>query len=148
MATLKKSQPRTHKNLTYRQLQSTNKSARSELNFTDQKWLKSNGYKNLGWENAIALYEKIADFKSKYELEDDSLEELFLKADRIGNQYQTPEEIAAFQAELATEVNAIADLIDEQFPDTEIEIIDYGTQSRAPRQSQGKKSKRTISTRR
>ena len=72
------------------------------------------------------LSEKITYFKSQYEEEEDSLEELFLEADRIGNKYQTSEEIAAFQAALATEVNAIADLVDEQFPDTEIEFIDYG----------------------
>jgi predicted Rossmann fold nucleotide-binding protein DprA/Smf involved in DNA uptake len=139
-----KSKSRTYTNLTYRQLQAHNRESRSHLRKEDQVWLKTNGYKNLGWENAIVLYEKIADFKSQYDLEDDSLEDLFLKADRIGNKYQTPEEIAAFQAELATEVNAIADIIDEQFPDTEPEIIDYGTQ---PRKPQRQNAKRSISTR-
>lgn len=122
----RKPSPRQYQNLTYGQLQSANKQGRSELKRNDQKWLKNHGYKNVGWEKAIALSEKIAYFKSQYEEEEDSLEELFLEADRIGNKYQTSEEIAAFQAALATEVNAIADLVDEQFPDTEIEFIDYG----------------------
>jgi hypothetical protein len=148
---MKKSNARTYKNLTYTQLQAHNKETRSHLKPDDRKWLKTNKYKNLGWDNAITLYEKIADFQSQYDLEDESLEELFLIADRIGNKYQTPEEIAAFQSELATEVNAIADLIDDQFPDTEPEIIDYGTQNQPrPNQSRkpsGKNAKRTISTR-
>ena len=139
----RKSSPRTHQNLTYIQLQSANKQGRSELNRDDQKWLKTHGYKNVGWENAIALSEKIAYFKLP-DGDDDSLEELFLEADRIGNKYQTPEEIAAFQAALATEVNAIADLVDQQFPDAEIEIIDYGTQ---PRPAQRKNASRTLSAR-
>ncbi len=141
---MKNSKSRTYKNLIYRQLQAYNKESRSQLKKEDQIHLKTNGYKNLGWENAIVLYEKIADFKSQYDLEDDSLEDLFLRADRIGNKYQTPEEIAAFQSELATEVNAIADIIDEQFPDTEPEIIDYGTQ---PRKPQRQNPKRSVSTR-
>ncbi len=146
-----KSKARTYKTLlgktlTYKQLQAHNKETRSHLKPDDRKWLKTNGYKNLGWDNAIALYEKITDFQSQYDLEDDSLEDLFLQADRIGNKYQTPEEIAAFQAELATEVNAIADLIEEQFPDHEPEIIDYGTQHQ-PRKSQRKNAKRAVSTR-
>jgi hypothetical protein len=143
---MKKSKARTYKTLTYKQLQANNKETRSHLKPDDRKWLKTNGYKNLGWDNAIALYEKITDIQSQYDLEDDSLEDLFLQADRIGNKYQTPDEIAAFQAELATEVNAIADLIEEQFPDTEPEIIDYGTQHQ-PRKSQRKNTKRTVSTR-
>jgi hypothetical protein len=143
---MKKSKARIYKTLTYKQLQAHNKATRSDLKPDDRKWLKTNRYKNLGWDNAIALYEKIADFKSQYDLEDESLEELFLIADRIGNKYQTPEEIAAFQAELATEVNAIADLIDDQFPDTEPEIIDYGTQNQS-RKSSGKNANRTVSTR-
>ncbi len=135
----RKPSPRTYQNLTYSQLQSANKQGRSELNRDHQKWLKTHGYKNVGWENAIALSKKIAEYDG-----DDSLEYLFLEADRIGNKYQTPEEIAAFQLALAAEVNAIADLVDEQFPDTEIEVIDYGTQSRTP---QRKNASRTLSTR-
>ena len=138
---------RQHQNQTYSQLQSANKQGRSELRKPDQIWLKMNGYKNVGWDKAIELSEKIADFKSQYDREDDSLEDLFLEADRIGNKYQTPEEIAAFQAALTAEVNAIADLVDEQFPDTEIEIIDYGTQSRPAQRTHRKNAPRTLSTR-
>jgi hypothetical protein len=140
----RKFSPRKYQNLTYIQLQSANKQGRSELRREDQKWLKTHGYKNVGWDHAIALSEKIAYFKLQYDDREDSLEELFLEADRIGNKYQTPEEIAAFQAALATEVNAIADLVDQQFPDTEIEIIDYGTQ---PRPAQRKNASRTLSAR-
>lgn len=140
----RKTSPRQYQNQTYSQLQSANKQGRSELRRSDQHWLKTNGYKNVGWDKAIALCKKIADFKSQYDGEDDSLEDLFLEADRIGNKYQTPEEITAFQAALAAEVSAIADLVDEQFPDTEMEIIDYGTK---PRPSQRKNASRTLSTR-
>lgn len=136
-----KSPPRTHQKLTYTQLQAFNKQSRSELRPDDRQWLKANGYKNVGWDYTIALCEKIADYKAKYDLEDESLEDLFLEADRIGNKYQTPEEIAAFQAALAFEVNAIADLVDEQFPDTTTEIIDYGTESQ-----RRKNSERAVST--
>ncbi len=118
--------PRTHQKFTYRQLQAFNKQSRSQLRPDDRQWLKVNAYKNVGWDGAIALYEKIIDYKAKYDLEEESLEDLFLEADRIGNKYQTPEEIAAFQAALAIEVNAIADLVDQQFPDTTTEFIDYG----------------------
>ena len=122
-----KPSPRTHQKFTYSQLQAFNKQSRSQLRPADRQWLKSNGYKNVGWDCAIALYEKIIDYKAKYDLEDESLEDLFLEADRIGNKYQTPEEIASFQAALALEVNAIADLVDQQFPDTTPEFINYRT---------------------
>ncbi len=141
-----KSKARTYKTLTYKELQTHNKEARSQLKSTDRQWLKTNGYKNLGWNNTIALYEQIADLQSQYDLENDSLEDLFLQADRIGNKYQTPEEISAFQAEFASEANAIAELIEAQFPDHEPEIIDYGTQHQ-PRKLQRKNTKRAISNR-
>lgn len=54
-----------------------------------------------------------------------SLEELFLEADRIGSKYQTPQEKADFNQQLSQEVAAIGELIDKQFPDTEMEVIDY-----------------------
>jgi hypothetical protein len=117
----------TYQNLSYRQLQAHNKQTRSQLNREDQQFLKTNGFKNVGWTCAIELYEKIADYLIQYRLADESLEELFLEADRIGNKYQSPEEIAAFQAALAIEVEAIADLVDEQFPDDQPEVIDYGS---------------------
>ncbi|NET40287.1 MAG: hypothetical protein F6K19_51550 [Cyanothece sp. SIO1E1] len=66
--------------------------------------------------------------------EEDTLEELFLKAEQIGNKYQTSEEIASFNRKLSTEVNEISDEIDRQFPDSEIEFIDYSQPSHKPKQ--------------
>ena len=142
----KRSSPRTYQQLSYRQLQAHNKQTRSQLRREDQQALKINGFKNVGWTAAIELYEKIAAYLTQYKLAEDSLDELFLEADRIGNQYQSSEEIAAFQAALATEVEAIANLVDEQFPDDQPEVIDYGTSK--TRQSPRKNPKRTFSTRR
>ncbi|NEQ20482.1 MAG: hypothetical protein F6K28_14805 [Microcoleus sp. SIO2G3] len=59
-----------------------------------------------------------------------TLEELFLEADRIGQKYQTREEREAFNQEMAAEVSAISDLIEQQFPETELEVIDYSKSSR------------------
>ena len=60
-----------------------------------------------------------------------TLEQLFLEADRIGQKYQNPEEIAAFNQQMNAEVSEISDLIDQQFPDTEVEVIDYSQTSRS-----------------
>lgn len=54
-----------------------------------------------------------------------SLEDLFIDADRLGNKYQTPEEIQAFNNELADATAAVGDVIDEQLPDRAPEAIDY-----------------------
>jgi 23S rRNA maturation mini-RNase III len=70
----------------------------------------------------------------KYQVENLTLEELFLEADHIGNKYLTEDEIQDFQQKLAKEVNEIAEEIDRQFPQTEMEIIDF---------SQNTKSKHT-----
>ena len=136
-----KSPPKTHQKFTYTELQAFNKQSRSELRRDDRQWLKAHGYKNVGWDCAIALYEKIIDYKEKYALEDETLEDLFLEADRIGNKYQTPEEIETFQAALPFEVNVIADMVDQQLPDTTTEIIDYGTESQ-----RRKNPRRVVST--
>ena len=141
-----RSSPRTYQQLSYRELQAHNKQTRSQLRREDQQALKINGFKNVGWTAAIELYEKIADYLTQYKLAEDSLDELFLEADRIGNQYQSSEEIAAFQAALAAEVEAIENLVDEQFPDNQPEVIDYGTPK--TRRPPGKKPKGTLSTRR
>jgi hypothetical protein len=119
------------RDLSYRSLQQINSQNRAKLSKADQKWLKDHHYKNVGWDRAIALYKKLEELLNP--TDDPSLEDLFLEADRIGNKYQTPEEIAAFNQEFAKEVNEIADLIDEQFPDTETEIIDYSTKSQRDR---------------
>ncbi|MUG96650.1 hypothetical protein F7734_31650 [Scytonema sp. UIC 10036] len=73
-----------------------------------------------------------------------TLEELFLEADRIGNKYLTPNEIEEFNQQLSKEVAEIGDLIEQQFPDTEIEIIDYSnTITKKSRQQRNQKTYRT-----
>lgn len=59
-----------------------------------------------------------------------SLEELFLEAERIGNKYLDSDEISEFQQQLSKEVAEIGELIDQQFPDTEIEVIDYNNKTK------------------
>lgn len=125
-----KRKARQFEGMSYRALQRINSKNQARLQKADQKWLKANGFKNVGWENVIPLYQKIQEFLEKYQLEEMSLEELFLEADRIGNKYLTAEEIADFNQKLAQEVDAIADLVDQQFPDTEVEIIDFSKKSR------------------
>ena len=106
-------------------VQKTNSRNRNKLKSQEQKWLKNNGYKNVGWKNVISLYQKIEELLDKYKIEDLTLEELFLEADRIGNKYLTSQEIQNFNQKLSKEVNEIAEEIDKQFPETEIEIIDF-----------------------
>ena len=119
----------------YREVQRSNANRRRYLSQQAQKWLKENHYRNVGWENIIKLYQKINDLLDPSHAEDSTLEALFLKADRIGTKYQTQEEIEAFQQALRTEVEAIANTIDQQFPDETLEAVDYGHPSRycAPR---------------
>ncbi len=121
----RKSAARTYQGLSYRSIQQNNSANRCKLPSKDQKWLKTNGYKNIGWDSVIQLYEKIADFKEQAELEDMTLEDLFLEADRIGNKYQTAEEVGKFQQAMAKEANAIADQIEQQFPQTQLEVLDF-----------------------
>ncbi len=128
-----KSRARTYNGLSYREAQRSNSEARSQLQKEDLKWLKANNYRNIGWENVIALHQKIEEFLDKYRLNDWSLEDLFLEADRIGNKYQTREEIEEFNQKMAQEVDAIAEEIDRQFPDTEVEAIDYSNHARTRR---------------
>ena len=90
-----------------------------------QKWLKENGYRNVGWDNVIRLYQKINDLLASLNTDEPTLEELFLKADRIGQKYQSPEEIAAFNQAMSSEVENIAKQMDQKFPDDEFEHVDY-----------------------
>ena len=115
--------------MNYRRVQKNNSQNRNKLKKEEQKWLKNNGYKNVGWENVIELYQKIEELLDKAKIDDLTLEELFLEADRIGNKYLTSQEIQDFQQKLSHEVNEIADEIDKQFPETEIEIIDFSKQT-------------------
>jgi hypothetical protein len=132
-----KRSPKKHFNgMSYGDVQRTNSNNRSQLSRENKQWLKDNGYRNVGWENVIRLYQKVEELLAKSRFEDMSLEELFLEADRIGNKYLTPQEIADFNQQLSQEVIEISDLIDRQFPDTEIEVIDYSknTNHKHPKQ--------------
>lgn len=126
--------------MSYREVQRSNSSQKKNLPQKDQKWLKENGYRNVGWDNIIKLYQKIDDLLSSGS-DEPTLEELFLKADRIGSKYQTTEEIIAFHQAMSTEVEAISNEIDQQFPDEEFEFVDYSQQVRYPTRSTGKNRK-------
>jgi hypothetical protein len=144
-----KSPAKNYQGLNYRSLQQKNAADRAQLPRDQQKWLKQNGYRNVGWATAIHLHEKIADLQAQNGLEDSSLEELFLEADRIGNRYQTAAEIRQFQQAMAEEANAIADLIDQQFPETETEFIDFSqsapsVKSRKQKNNSHQKTYRTL----
>lgn len=108
--------------MSYTELQKANAQTRKTLSSKNQKWLKANDYKNIGWDNIIKLYQKLNEFLP-------SLEDLFLEADRIGNKYQTAQEISDFNQKMSKEVEEISELIDRQFPDDEIEIIDFSSKS-------------------
>lgn len=128
----RKRQSYTFSGMGYRQAQRSNSIRRSKLPKKNQIWLTQNGYKNVGWDNVIRLYQKINELLAEPDGDDEpTLEELFLEADRIGQKYQTREEIEAFNQQMAAEVSAISDLIDQQFPDTEVEVIDYSQTSRS-----------------
>lgn len=103
----------------YRLVQKSNSENRQKLTQQEQNWLKANGYNNVGWDNVIALYQKVEEFNGL------ALESLFLEADRIGNKYQTSESRQEYQQKLAIVVNNIAEQIDQQFPETEVEFIDF-----------------------
>lgn len=126
----KKRQQRSFSGMGYREVQRSNTNRKQMLSKPQQKWLKENGYRNVGWEQVIKLYQKINDLQSSSEPDLPSLEDLFLKADQIGGKYQTTEEIAAFNQALQSEVEEISDVIDQQFPDTDYEVVDYSQPSR------------------
>lgn len=138
----RKRQKRSFSGMGYRDVQQSNASRRRLLPQADQAWLKTNGYRNVGWDNVISLYQKINDLLDSSNADEPPLEELFLEADRIGQKYQTPEEINTFNQQLASEVQSLSDLIDQQFPDPEVEAINYAQKppSRPPKRSSRKKS--------
>lgn len=125
----KNSRKKNFNGMSYREIQRINSEKRNNLKKEDQKWLKAQGYINVGWDNLINLYQKIEEFLDKYPLKDLTLEELFLEADRIGNKYLTTQEIEEFNHKLSKEVNDIAEEIDKQFPNTEIEVIDFSNKT-------------------
>ncbi|MBD2089861.1 hypothetical protein H6F67_08340 [Microcoleus sp. FACHB-1515] len=118
-------QKRQFNGLSYREVQRANSQNRLKLHKPDQKQLKAEGYKNTGWDQVIRLYQKIEELLDRYQYADLELDELFLEADRIGNKYLTPEEIEEYNQKLDKEVSEIEEAIDRQFPDTEVEIIDF-----------------------
>ncbi|SRR5579883_1381337 len=125
-----KKQKRKFNGMSYHQVQCANSENRNKLNREEQKWLRDNGYNNVGWDNVISLYQKIEELLEKNEFKDFTLEELFLEADYIGNKYLTTQEIAEFNQILSKQFNEVEQEIDKQFPDTEIEIIDYSNKTK------------------
>jgi hypothetical protein len=126
----KQAQKKNFNGMSYREVQLTNSVNRDKLRKEDKKWLKNNGYKNVGWDHIIKLYQKTEEFLSKYEFDDLTLEELFLEADRIGNKYLTKQEVEDYNQQLSREVSEISEEIDRHFPDTEVEIIDFGKKAK------------------
>lgn len=120
-----KGKKRSFRGMSYRVVQLANSKNRTKLHKKEQIWLKEEFYKNIGWENVTNLYQKIEEFINNYQLEELTLEELFIEADRIGNKYLTNQEIKEYNQSLSREVNEVAEEIDRQFPDTEMEFIDF-----------------------
>jgi hypothetical protein len=125
LMTTKKSKPRHFNGLSYRQVQRANSQRYLQLSKAEQKAIKIQKLKNVGWENVIKLYEKLDELPEPNKFEDFSLEDLFLEADRIGNKYLSQAEIVDFNQTLAQQVSEIAEIIDEQFPSLEAEFIDF-----------------------
>ena len=73
--------------MSYSEVQSSNSIRRNQLPKLDRIWLKDNGYKNVGWDNVIQLYQKINDRLAQPEGDELALEELFLQADRIMKEF-------------------------------------------------------------
>ncbi len=122
---VKKRTAQTFQGMTYRELQSHNTRSRGSLPQKHQQQLKQEGCRNVGWENVIKIYEKIELIEEQLNEQLPSLESLFLEADRIGNKYQSSEERADFRKEMAAVSVEMSDIVDQQFPDTEIEVIDF-----------------------
>lgn len=130
--------------MSYRVVQLANSKNRTKLHKEDQTWLKEEFYKNIGWENVINLYQKVEEFLNNYYLEELTLEELFIEADRIGNRYLTNQEIKEYNQSLSRKVNEVAEEIDKQFPETEMEFIDFSQNNNI--KSQNKKNIKTYRT--
>jgi hypothetical protein len=137
-----KGKKRSFNGMSYHEAQRANSSRRNQLRKEDQGWLKKNNFKNIGWDNVINLYNKIEEFFEQYRLEDLSLGDLFLEADRIGNKYLTREEIEISNQQLAKEINEIEEEIDRQFPDTEIEVTDFSRKAIHKSREQSRRAKR------
>ena len=121
----KKSSARTFQGMNYRKVQRKNSRDRQQLTKENQIWLKVHKYRNLGWTNVIQLFEKIRELQEQEIVKSLSLEELFIEADRIGNKYLNSQEINQRNQRIAQELDEIADIIDSQYPNQKVEIIDY-----------------------
>jgi hypothetical protein len=111
--------------MTYRQVQKLNSQIRLTLRKDDQIWLKQQGFRNVGWSNVIKLYENISAILERYDQELPGLDELFIEADCIGNKYLDPNEIQEYQSKLADQNRLFEEQVDQRFPDTEVEMIDF-----------------------
>jgi hypothetical protein len=123
----RRSKARKFNGMIYAVVQASNTKKREALSREDWQFLKDNNYKNVGWQDVIRLYQAIEAFFQRHQLDDLSLGDLFLEVDRIGNKYLSSQEVADFNNKLAAEVAAIAEKIDQQFPDTESEVIDFSS---------------------
>jgi hypothetical protein len=138
----KKSRKKNFQSMSYREVQLANSKNRNELSKADQQWLNNSGYKNVGWDKVIILYKKIEELlRERDNLNDLSLGDLFLEADRIGNKYLTKEEITENNQKLAKASSMINDQIDRSFPDQEDEIIDFSDKSRRKNKSRASNRK-------
>ena len=138
----KKSRKKLFQSMSYREVQLANSKNRNELSKADQQWLKNSGYKNVGWDKVIILYKKIEELlRERDNLNDLSLGDLFLEADRIGNKYLTKEEITENNQKLEIANTMINDQIDRSFPDQEDEVIDFSDKSRRKNQSRASNRK-------
>jgi hypothetical protein len=111
--------------MSYRQVQQSNSENKAKIKSEEIQLLKNSGYKNIGWEKVTQLYLKIHEMLTSPYRENWSLDELFLEADRIGQKYQSVDEIATFEQQFTILSQELDDEIDRHFPDTEVEIIDF-----------------------
>jgi hypothetical protein len=136
--------------LGYRQLQQVNSTQKQQLQAEELIILKNEGHKNTGWESVIRLQKRIQELLTSIYRTGWGLDQLFLEADRIGRKYQSSIEIAAHEEQLAILSMEIDDIIDKQFPDTEVEIISFSGKSNEFRNHEFRQQRprRAISTRR
>jgi hypothetical protein len=114
--------------LNYRDLQRVNGQRRDRLAKADRAELKQQGFCNVGWDHVIRLSQRLDELLNKLGVDESdlpSLDALFLEADRIGNAYQSSEEIAAFNQALAEASSAVDEAIEAHFPDNEVEIVHF-----------------------
>jgi hypothetical protein len=135
--------------LGYRQLQRVNSTQKQQLQAEELITLKNEGHKNTGWESIICLQRRIQELLTSVYRAGWDLDQLFLEADRIGQKYQSPTEIAVYEEKITLLSVEIDDVIDEQFPDTEVEIISFSGKSNELRNHRFRQQRscRVVSTR-